>query len=52
MKHHWKDQGLNHFPNWYIVSYLVKVRELFGQMPQDAAVATNVWASALKYIFT
>ena len=21
MKHHWKDQGLNPFPNWYIVSY-------------------------------
>ena len=42
MKFHWKDQGLNPFPNWYIVSYLVKVSELFGQMPRIATVATNV----------
>ena len=52
MKHHWKDQGLNCFPNWYIVSYLVKVSELFGQSSKEHQVATNVWASALKYIFT
>ena len=50
MKFHWKDQGLNPFPNWYIVR--VKVSELFGQSTQEHQVATNVWASALKYIFT
>ena len=44
MKFHWKDQGLNHFPNWYIVNYLVKVSGLFGQSTQEHLVATNVWA--------
>ena len=52
MKFHWKDQDLNPFPNWYIVSYLVKVSELFGQSSKEQQVATNVWASALKYVLT
>ena len=29
MKLYWKDQGLNLFPNWYILSCLVKVGGLF-----------------------
>ena len=42
MKSYWKNQGLNHFPNWYIVRYQVKVGGFFEQIPQHAIVATNI----------
>ena len=38
MKLYWKDQGLNHWPDCYIISYKVKVGELFEHIGDTSGV--------------
>ena len=52
MKLCWKDQGLNHWTDCYIISYYVKVGELFEHIGDTRGGDTNALASALKCTLT